>query len=146
MNPVDGNYPELPGLAEQLLVSGRPIFPRRAAIPDDNDTSFHLLNRNSNRQRSKKLQMLQIYLRYFYQLVLIFGPFWVIFGLFGQFWVIFGLFWVILGHFWAILGNFWAILGHFGSFSGHFFGVNFFWPKIYLCYFYYFLHLWDNVL
>ena len=31
----------------------------------------------------------------FFQLVLIFGPFW-------QFWVIFGLFWVILGHFWAI--------------------------------------------
>ena len=35
----------------------------------------------------------------FFQLVLIFGPFWVIFG---PFWVIFGPFWVILGHFWAI--------------------------------------------
>ena len=42
-------------------------------------------------------------------------------------------FWAIL----AILGNFWAILGHFGPF----FCANFFWPKIYLCYFYYFLHL-----
>ena len=31
-------------------------------------------------QRCKKLQMLQIYLCYFFQLVLIFGPFWVIFG------------------------------------------------------------------
>ena len=53
--------------------------------------------------------------------MLIFGPFWVILGPFGQFWVIFGLFWVIFGPF---------------------FGANFFWPKIYLCYFYYFLHLW----
>ena len=42
----------------------------------------------------------------FFQLVLIFGPFWAIsailghfLGQFGQFWVIFGLFWVILGHF-----------------------------------------------
>ena len=35
----------------------------------------------------------------FFQLVLIFGPFW-------QFWVIFGPIWAILGHFWAILGNF----------------------------------------
>ena len=43
-------------------------------------------------QRCKKLQMLQICLCYFFQLVLIFGPFWVIFG----------LFWVISGHFWAI--------------------------------------------
>ena len=34
----------------------------------------------------------KIYLCYFFQLVLIFGPFWVIFG----------LFWVILDHFWAI--------------------------------------------
>ena len=50
-------------------------------------------------QRCKKLQMLQIYLCYFFQLVLIFGPFW-------QFWVIFGLIWAILVHFWAILGNF----------------------------------------
>ena len=32
----------------------------------------------------------------FFQLVLIFGPFWVIFGPFWQF----------LGHFWAIMGNF----------------------------------------
>ena len=39
---------------------------------------------------------------YFFQLVLIFGPFWIIFGPFWQFWVIFGLFWVILGNFWAI--------------------------------------------
>ena len=49
-------------------------------------------------------------------------------------------FWAILGHLWAILailGHFWAILRYFGSF----FGANFFWPKIYLCYFYYFLHL-----
>ena len=42
----------------------------------------------------------------FFQLVLIFGPFW-------QFWVIFGPIWAILGHFWAILGNFRSFLGHF---------------------------------
>ena len=36
----------------------------------------------------------------FFQLVLIFGPFWVIFGPFWQFWVIFGPIWAILGHFW----------------------------------------------
>ena len=53
-------------------------------------------------QRCKKLQILQIYLCYFFQLVLIFGPLWVIFGPFWQFWVIFGLFCVILGHVWAI--------------------------------------------
>ena len=49
-------------------------------------------------------------------------------------------FWAILaisGNFWAILGNFWAILGHFWAI----FGANFCWPKVYLCYFYYFLHL-----
>ena len=39
----------------------------------------------------------------FFQLVLIFGPFWVIFG---PFWVIFGPIWAILGHFWVNLGNF----------------------------------------
>ena len=53
-------------------------------------------------------------------------------------------FWVILGHFWAILallGHFWAILSH----SWSFLGSIFFWPKIYLCYFYYFLHLWPLV-
>ena len=33
---------------------------------------------------------------FFFQMVLIFGPFW-------QFWVIFGLFWVILGHFWVLI-------------------------------------------
>ena len=45
-----------------------------------------------------------------------------------------------MGNFWAIL----AILGHFGPFwvvFGPFFGANFVWPKIYLCYFYYFFHL-----
>ena len=42
---------------------------------------------------AKRWQMLQIYLCYFFQLVLIFGPFWVIFGLFG--------------------GNFRSFLGHF---------------------------------
>ena len=42
----------------------------------------------------------------FFQLVLIYGQFWVIFGPFGQFWVIFGPIGAILGHFWAILGNF----------------------------------------
>ena len=63
-------------------------------------------------------------------------------------------FWAILGNFraiLAILGHFWQfgeILGHFlgylGVILGHFwaiFGANFLWPKIYLCYFYYFLHL-----
>ena len=49
----------------------------------------------------------------FFQLVLIFGPFWVIFGPFWQFWVIFGPIWAILGHFWTILGNFRSFLGHF---------------------------------
>ena len=49
----------------------------------------------------------------FFQLVLIFGPFWIIFGPFWQFWVIFGPIWSILGHFWAILGNFRSFLGHF---------------------------------
>ena len=55
-------------------------------------------------QRCKKQQMRQIYLCYFFQLVLIFGSFWVIFGPFWQFWVIFGPIWAILGHFWAIFG------------------------------------------
>ena len=63
--------------------------------------------------RCKKLQILQIYLCYFFQLVLIFGPFWVIFEPFWQFWVIFGPFWAILGHFWAILGNFRSFFGPF---------------------------------
>ena len=39
---------------------------------------------------------------------------------------------------------FWAILGNFGSFwviFGPFLGANLFWPKMYLCHFYYFLHL-----
>ena len=58
-------------------------------------------------QRCKKQQMRQIYLCYFFRLVLIFGPFWVIFGPFWQFWVIFGPIWTILGQFWAILGHFW---------------------------------------
>ena len=58
----------------------------------------------------------------FFQLVLIFGPFWVIFGPFWQFWVIFG-------PIWAILGNFWAILGHFRSFFGHFLVHIFFGQK-----------------
>ena len=52
--------------------------------------------------------------------------FWAIlghFGNFGSFLCHFGQFWVILGHFWAI------------------FCANFFWPKMYLCYFYNFLHL-----
>ena len=55
-------------------------------------------------QRCKKLQMLQIYLFYFFQLVLLFGPFWVIFGPFLA----------ILGHFWANLYNFGSFLGNFG--------------------------------
>ena len=76
-------------------------------------------------QRCKKLQMLQIYLCYFFQLMLIFGPFWVIFGPFGQFWVIFGPIWSFLGNFWAILGNFMSFLGHFL--------VLFFCGKILLC-------------
>ena len=48
----------------------------------------------------------------FFQLVLIFGPFWV-----------------ILGHF----GNFGSFLGHYGLFWAifrPFFGANFFWPKM----------------
>ena len=64
-------------------------------------------------QRCKDLQMQQIYLCYFFHLVLIFGPFWVIFGPFGQFWVIFGPIWAVLGNFWAILGNLRSFLGHF---------------------------------
>ena len=57
--------------------------------------------------------MLQIYLCYFFQLVLIFGPFWVIFGPFWQFSVIFG----------------------------PFFGANFLWQNIALCYLNHFLQL-----
>ena len=54
-----------------------------------------------------------------------------------------------MGHFGSFLGhfgNFGSFLGNFESFwviFGPFFGANFFWPKIYLCYFYHFLHLWD---
>ena len=55
----------------------------------------------------------------FFQLVLIFGQFWVIFGPFWQFWVIFGPFGVIFGLFWVILGNFSAIFG------ANFFGQKF---------------------
>ena len=70
---------------------------------------------------------------FFFQLVLIFGPFWVIFGPFWQFWVIFGPIWAILGHFWAILGNFRSFLGHFL--------VLIFCGKICLCYLNHFLQL-----
>ena len=61
----------------------------------------------------------------------------------ANFWAISAIF----GNFWAILGNFGSFLGYFGSFCvifGPFFGANFFWPKIDLCYFYYFFHLWHN--
>ena len=72
----------------------------------------------------------------FFQLVLIFGPFWVIFEPFRQFWVIFGPIWSILGHFWAILGNFRSFLGHF------------LWQNMTLCYLNRFLqlctYLWQN--
>merc|ERR1712218_720570 len=86
-------------------------------------------------QRCKKRQMRQIYLCYFFQLVLTFEPFWVIFGPFRQFWVIFGPIWALLGHFWAILGN-------FRSFLGHFFGANLLWQNMPLCYLNRFLQLW----
>ena len=79
---------------------------------------------------------MQIYLCYFFQLVLIFGPFWVIIGLFRQFWVIFWPIWPILGHFWAILGNFRSFLGHF---------ANFVWQNIALCYLNHFLQLCGQV-
>ena len=59
--------------------------------------------------------------------------------IFGQFWVIFRSFW----QFWVIFGPFWVIFGLFSVIFGPFFGANFFLPKIYLCYFYHFLHLWD---
>ena len=62
----------------------------------------------------------------FFQLVLIFGSFWVIFGPFWQFWAFlgqFGQFWVIFGLFGVILGNFWAI-----------FGAIFLWQNMPLCY------------
>ena len=64
-------------------------------------------------QRCKKLQMLQIYLCYF-------------FSAGANLWASLSHFWAIsaiLGHFWAnlvILGHFWAILGHFRSFLGYF--------------------------
>ena len=48
----------------------------------------------------------------FFQLVLIFEPFWV-----------------ILGSIWAMLGHFWAILGNFRSFLGHFLVLIFFGQK-----------------
>ena len=69
----------------------------------------------------------------FFQMVLIFGPFWVIFGPFGKFWVIFGLF----GQFWVILGLFWVILGHFWAI----FSANFLWQNMPLCYLNHFLQL-----
>ena len=59
----------------------------------DGVRSIVVVKKTEKMQRCKKLQMLQIYLCYFFQLVLIFGPFWVIFGLFG--------------------GNFRSFLGHF---------------------------------
>ena len=65
-----------------------------------------------NMQRCKKLEILEIYLCYFF--------------LAGA------NFWAILGHFWAILailGHFWAILSHFGSFLGHFLVLIFFGQK-----------------
>ena len=83
----------------------------------------HLPHHHNHGQRCKKLQILQIYLCYFFQLVLIFGPFWVIFGPFWQFWAIFGPFWVIFGLFWAI---FWCY---------------FFWQNMHLCYLNRFLQL-----
>ena len=74
------------------------------------------------------LEILEIYLCYFFWLVLIFGPFWVIFGPFWQFWVIFGPIWAILGHFWAI---FWCY---------------FLWQNMPLCYLNHFLQLCTVVL
>ena len=80
-------------------------------LPSFSENCKHLTNifPPSGGQRWKKLEILEIYLCYFFQLVLIFGPFWVILGPFWQFWVIFGPLWAILGNFWAILGHFSAI-------------------------------------
>jgi len=75
-------------------------------------------------QRGKKQQLLQIYLCYFFQPVLIFGPFWVIFG-----------------PSWATLDHFWAILGNFRSFLGHFLVLIFLWQNMHLCYLNRFLQL-----
>ena len=78
---------------------------------------------STRRQRCKKWEIREIYLCYF----LVGANFWAILA--------------ILGHFWAILGNFDSFLGYFGPF----FGANFFVQKFYLCYFYYFLHLCEEV-
>ena len=111
--------------------SQRKIFSRSTSSPSSRHC-VHLLenflhhdhDHLLNPQRCKKLQILQIYLCYFFlQLVLIFGPFWVIFGPFRQFWVIFGPIWVILGLFWVLLGHFWAI-----------FCCYFLWQNMHLCY------------
>ena len=37
------------------------------------------------------------------------------------------------------------IFGPFGVIFGPFFGAKFFWSNIYLCYFYYFLHLCRDI-
>ena len=69
-----------------VTAARRPIFAKEASLS----------------QRCKKLQMLQIYLCYFFSAG--------------------ANFWAILGHFWAILatlGHFWANLGNFGSFLGY---------------------------
>ena len=71
------------------------------------------LNLNQPARDAKSCRCCRYICAIFFQLVLIFGPFWVIFGPFWQFWVIFGPIWAILGHFWAILGNFRSFLGHF---------------------------------
>ena len=65
-----------------------------------------------NTEMQKVADAADISVLFFFQLVLIFGPFW-------QFWVIFGSLLAILGNFWAILGYFWL-----------FFGANFCWPKM----------------
>ena len=82
-----------------------PRIPPFFLFPD----SSLLLDPPRSSQRCKKRQIYMC----FFQLVLIFGPFWVIFGPFWQFEVIFEPIWAILGHFWAILGNFRSFLGHF---------------------------------
>ena len=79
----------------------------RVRIQDDgNKIDFTLSLFSAHSEMQKVADAADISVLFFFQLVLIFGPFWVIFGPFWQFGVNFGPIRAILGNFWAILGNF----------------------------------------
>ena len=64
---------------------------QRYKLPSDKE-------QNAEMQKAADISVL------FFQLVLIFGPFWIIFGPFWQFRVIFGPIWAMLGHFFSYFG------------------------------------------